>query len=111
MKHFSDEEMSALLATTKEYTVVVLRSGPNAGAPDENQVVWEHGRRNFGLRDSGALAIVLPVFGDPSMCGVAVFTTSVEETAAIMADDPGVAAGIFTYDVYASRSFPGDALT
>lgn len=111
MKHFTDEEMAAQLAATKEYTIVVLRSGPNAGAPDAQQVTWEHGRRNFGLRDGGELAIVLPVFDDPVMCGVAVFTTSVDETAAIMADDPGVLAGVFTYDIYASRSFPGDALT
>jgi hypothetical protein len=111
MKHFTDDEMTAQLADAKEYTVVVLRSGPNAGSDDEPQIVWEHGRRNFGLRDSGALAIVLPVFDDPEMCGFAVFTTTADQTASIMAQDPGVVAGIFTYDLYTSRSFPGDALT
>jgi hypothetical protein len=27
-----------------------------------------------------------------------------------MADDPGVQAGIFTFEVHACRGFPGDAL-
>jgi hypothetical protein len=72
--------------------------------------VWEHGRRNFGLRDAGTLAVVLPVTDDSEVCGIGVFTTSIEETAAIMADDPGVRAGVFTYEVHPCRGFPGDAL-
>lgn len=110
MKHFTDDEMSAQLASAKPYTVVVLRPGPNAGVPDEPQIVWEHGRRNFGLRHSGELAIVLPVFDNPHCCGVAVFTTSVEETTTLMAADPGVTAGVFAYEIYPSLSFPGDVL-
>lgn len=110
MKHFTDAEMQAQLANTREYTIVVLRPGPEVDSPEAPQMVWEHGRRNFGLRDSGRLAIVLPVFDDPQCCGVAVFTTSVDETNAIMAEDPGVAAGVFVYEIYPTRSFPGDAL-
>jgi hypothetical protein len=33
-----------------------------------------------------------------------------EEIAQIMDSDPGVQAGIFTYEVHPSRSFPGDSL-
>ncbi len=42
--------------------------------------------------------------------GVGVFTTDVEETRRLMEGDPGVQAGWFTFDVHASRSFPGDVL-
>ena len=35
---------------------------------------------------------------------------TVDDTTAIMNDDPGVAAGVFTYEVHACRGFPGDAL-
>jgi hypothetical protein len=111
LKHFTDDEMAAQLAATREYSVVILKPGPNADSPEAAPIVWEHGRRNFGLRASGALAIVLPVFDDPNICGVAVFTTTLDQTRALMAEDPGVAAGVFAFDVYPSRSFPGDALT
>jgi len=39
-------------------------------------VIWEHGRRNFGLRDDGVLAVVLPVRDDSDVCGVGVFAGS-----------------------------------
>jgi hypothetical protein len=53
---------------------------------------------------------VLPVTDDSDVCGVGVFDATVEDTAAIMDADPGVAAGVFTYQVHACRGFPGDAL-
>lgn len=42
---------------------------------------------------------------------IAFFDTSVDETRRIMDDDPGVRAGIFTYEVHVTRGFPGDALS
>ncbi|EUA38058.1 hypothetical protein I549_2760 [Mycobacterium avium subsp. avium 2285 (R)] len=73
-------------------------------------MIWEHGRRNFGLRDDGVLAVVLPVSDGSDVCGVGVFAATVDETTRIMSEDPGVAAGVFTYEVHACRGFPGDAL-
>ena len=110
MRHFTDDEMNALLPTAKPYSVVILKAGPQFGAGDSAAVVWEHGRRNFGLRDDGVLAVVLPVMDDSGMCGIGVFTGSIEQTTAIMADDPGVRAGVFTFEVHAGMGFPGDAL-
>ena len=43
-------------------------------------------------------------------CGIGVFAASVEDTIAIMNDDPGVAAGVFIYQVHPCLGFPGDAL-
>ena len=110
MKTFTDDEMGRLLPTAKTYSVVILKAGPkfaDAGAP---AIVWEHGRRNFGLRDDGVLAVVLPVTDGSDVCGIGVFAATVEDTTAIMDDDPGVAAGIFTYEVHPCRGFPGDSL-
>jgi len=42
--------------------------------------------------------------------GIGIFTTSVEETKRIMDEDPGIKAGIFTYEVHPCRSFPGAML-
>jgi hypothetical protein len=110
MKTFTDEEMGQLLPIAKPYAVVILKQGPNFGDATAPAIIWEHGRRNFGLRDDGVLAVVLPVTDGSDVCGIAVFAATIDATVAIMNDDPGVAAGVFTYDVHACRGFPGDSL-
>jgi hypothetical protein len=110
MKTFTDEEMGQLLPTTKSYSVTILKRGPNFADDGALPIIWEHGRRNFGLRDDGVLAVVLPVTDDSDVCGIGVFAASIEDATAIMNDDPGVAAGVFTFEVHPCRGFPGDAL-
>jgi hypothetical protein len=106
----TDEYMFEQLAKTRGYSAVILRAGERYGTEGADAVVFEHGRRNFQLRAAGHLAIVCPVLDDSDVCGIGIFTGTVEETEAIMRDDPGVKAGIFTFAVHPVRSFPGDAL-
>jgi hypothetical protein len=106
----SDDDMRAGMAQTREYTVVLLKAGEQYGKEGSDAIVWEHGRRNFSLRADGLLSIVCPVADDTELCGVGIFPGSVEETSELMDDDPGVRAGVFTYEVHPVRSFPGDAL-
>ena len=110
MKTFTDEEMGQLLPSAKAYAVVILKQGPRFGDPSAPAIIWEHGRRNFGLRDDGVLAVVLPVTDGSDVCGIGVFATTVEDATAIMNDDPGVAAQVFTYEVHSCSGFPGDSL-
>ncbi|MGB9303709.1 MAG: hypothetical protein WCB92_08530 [Mycobacterium sp.] len=110
MKIFTDEEMGQLLPTAQPYSVVILTRGPKFADETAPAIVWEHGRRNFGLRDSGVMPVVLPVTDGSDVCGIGVFAATVEDTAAIMNDDPGVLAGVFTFEVHPCRGFPGDAL-
>ncbi|CQD12444.1 hypothetical protein BN1232_02377 [Mycobacterium lentiflavum] len=110
MRTFTDEEMRQLLPSARAYTVVILKRGPRFDDPTAPALIWEHGRRNFGLRDDGALAVVLPVTDGSDVCGIGVFATTVEGATALMNDDPGVAAGVFTYEAHPCRGFPGDAL-
>jgi hypothetical protein len=110
MKTFTDEEMQGLLTTSRDYSVMILKPGPKYGSEGSDTIVWEHGRRNFALRDAGKLAIVCPVLDDSDVCGVGIFAADLDETAALMAEDPGVQAGVFTFVVHPARSFPGDAL-
>ncbi len=70
MKTFTDDEMNALLPATKEYNVVIIKRGPSFTDDAAPAVIWEHGRRNFGLRDDGVLAVVLPVTDGSDVCGV-----------------------------------------
>ena len=110
MRTFTDLEMGELLPTAKAYSVVILTRGPRFDDEATPAIIWEHGRRNFGLRDEGVLVVVLPVTDSSDVCGIGVFAATLEETAAIMESDPGVAAGVFTYEVHPCRGFPGDSL-
>ena len=110
MQTITDDYMQKMLATTKPYTVVILKTTSKRQEPDADKIVREHGRRNFALRAEGLLSIVCPVNDGSGVSGIGIFNTTVEETKKLMDDDPGVKAGIFTYEVHASRSFPGDSL-
>ncbi|HEX7107429.1 MAG TPA: hypothetical protein VF218_15785 [Acidothermaceae bacterium] len=111
MTEVTDEQMRATLAQAKAYTVAILTSGPMKDRPDRAAIVWEHGRRNMALRAEGALPIVCPIRDDSSVHGIGIFARTVEETKAILDDDPGVRAGVFRYELHACMGFPGSALS
>lgn len=106
----SDEQMLATLAQLRDYTIVVLKPTPARQEPGADAIVREHGRRNMELREDGVLSIVCLVPGGQELSGISIFNASPERVRAIMDGDPGVAAGIFTYEMHSARSFPGDAL-
>jgi len=106
----NDETMRELLGRTRDYAFVTLGYGPGRAQPGADALVWEHGRRNFALRAEGKLAIVGPLRGEGDIVGIYIFDASVDEARTIMDEDPAVRAGLFTYRVYALRSFPGDCL-
>jgi hypothetical protein len=108
-EQISDEYMHTRLAKTKAYTLVVVKPTAEYDSDRVGPIVWEHVRRNMALQASGVMPIVCPV-GDGQISGIGIFDTDPDETAAIMADDPGVQAGIFTFEVHPCAGFPGDAL-
>ena len=110
MATITDEYMKQMIATTKNYTVVILKAGPNRDRADLQQIIWEHGRRNFALRADGLLSIVCPISDDSDTHGIGIFNDGIEETKKIMYDDPAVIEGVFVYETHPARSFPGDSL-
>ena len=106
----TDEFMRSMLALSKEYCLMILRTGPKWDQPARDKIIWEHGRRNFQLRASGVLSIVCPVIDGGAIKGIGIFRTSLEETKRIMDEDPGVQAGLFVHEVHPCRGFPGDFL-
>ena len=110
MKEITDEFMKEMLKKTKNYTVVILKATEKKNEPGSEKIIWEHGRRNFELREEGILSIVCPIRDDSDLDGVGIFSRSHDEVENIMKEDPGVKAGIFTYEIHASMSFPGDKL-
>ena len=106
----TDATMRARLAGTKIYTVVILRATSKLIRPDVDGIIWEHGRRNFALREAGLLNIVCPVGDGTDLSGVGIFDAEPDRVREIMDGDPGVQADIFSYELHPCRGFPGSAL-
>jgi hypothetical protein len=106
----SDDAMRARIAAAESYTLVLISAGPEYRSADARSIVWEHGRRNMRLSDAGVMPIVCPVRDDTPLCGIAIMATSVERAAALMDGDPGVQAGVFTYELHPVSGSPGSTL-
>lgn len=106
----SDETMRARLAGTSTYTALLLHATDAFVRPAVDPIVWEHGRRNMALTEAGILSVVLPVTDGSGLAGIGIFAATPEETQAIMDDDPGVRAGIFSCELHPVRGFPGATL-
>ena len=109
MPTITDDQLRALQASARPYTIVILGWGPERDADGAESIIWEHGRRNAALRADGVLPIVCPI-GDDTLAGVGIFARAPDATRELMQGDPGVQAGVFTYEIHAARSFPGDRL-
>ncbi len=99
-----------MISTTRNYSIVILKDGPNKKMEGVEKIIWEHGRRNFSLRADGVLSIVCPVRDESEVCGIGIFNGTVDEVKKIMDEDPGVQQGVFVYEIHTCRSFPGDSL-
>ncbi len=110
MPEITDEYMQDMLGKSKTYTAMLLRGTEKASGPDAEKIIWEHGRRNFALRDAGKLAIVCPATDESDWAGIAIFDATPEEVERIMADDPGINAGLFTYELHPVLGFPTSSL-
>ena len=106
----TDERMHAPEPTTRTYTAVILKDGPNRHADDADAVIEEHGRRFRQMRADGLLSIICAVDDDTEVDGIAIFDLGTERTRDLMDVDPGVRAGIFAYEVHPVLGHPGDAL-
>lgn len=110
MTTITDDYMKEMMATTKPFTIAILKKGPNFTRPDAMPIIWEHGRRNFSLKADGVLPVVCPIRDDSEVAGVGIFTSDVDETTKILDGDPAIEAGILVYEVHPTRTFPGSSL-
>jgi hypothetical protein len=110
MATVTDEQMRDRLKVSRPYTIVILKYGPEKGSESAQQILWEHGRRNFQLREEGILAIVCPIRDGTEISGIGIFAANETVTTDIMREDPAVKAGILLFETHETRSFPGDSL-
>ena len=106
----TDELMRETLAKAKAYCVVILKATQKRHETGSNAIVHEHARRNFVHRAEGILSIVCPITDGSEVRGIGIYHASAEKVRELMEDDPGVKAGIFSYEVHPCKGFPGDAL-
>ena len=104
------EFIQSELARAKEYTVALLKDGPNVEHPDRDRIVGAHAMRNFELRAEGKLAIVGPMRSEGDVRGLYIFNLGLAETCAELEGDPSIEAGIFVYETQTMMACPGDAL-
>jgi len=71
----TDETMHARLVGTKTYSLMILKATARLVRPLVDPIIWEHGRRNFALREGGLLNIVCPVGDGTEVCGIGIFVT------------------------------------
>lgn len=105
----TDEQVQALAATAKPYSLALLHWGPARTMDGAHAIEREHQRRMVSLRAEGVIAILCPVASD-TVAGVAIMTVPAEEAAEIMAEDPCVRAGMMRCEINPCHGFPGDAL-
>ena len=112
----TDETLREALTRTRPYTAVILKAGPKFEplGPDRStpvaKIIWEHGKRNYALRQAGFLRIVCPVADGSGVTGISVFDATAEDVDRIMLGDPAVKADLLTYEIHPTRTFPGSSL-
>ncbi|NLH20834.1 MAG: hypothetical protein GX463_01480 [Methanothrix sp.] len=110
MTEITDDFITQMLSRARDYSIVILKAGPNRSRPGAEKMIWEHARSNFLLRANGLLPIVCPITDGGDLAGVGIFNADVDEVKSIMDQDPAVKEGVLVYEAHPCRSFPGDCL-
>jgi hypothetical protein len=106
----TDDQFTALRATARRYTVVILTPGPNRMMPGADAIIYRHGMRNAALHLDGRMPVVCPSVDDTPFRGVAILDATVEQATSIMDGDPAIQAEVLAYELHPVRSFPGSTL-
>jgi hypothetical protein len=64
----------------------------------------------MSFKQAGLMPIVCPIRDESDWAGICILTVSLDRAAGIFSEDPGVTAGIFTFEVHPVGGFPGSAL-
>jgi len=113
----TDEMLGDALQRIRPYTVCILNACPGYQEPGPGReswvadLIWEHGKRNYALYLAGLMRIVCPVGDGSGITGVSIFDADPDQADLIMRQDPAVKAGLFTYEIHATQTFPESKLT
>src|SRR5215469_17343575 len=113
----TDEMLRDALERTRPYTVCILKATPAYQPPGPARESWvmdlirEHGKRNYALYLAGLMRVVCPIGDGSGTTGVSIFDADPDEADQIMRQDPAMKAGLFTYEIHATQTFPESTLT
>jgi hypothetical protein len=113
----TDQILQDALQGVRPYTVYILKAGRGYQEPSPEREGWvadlilEHAKRNYALYLAGLMRIVCPIGDGSGTTGVGIFDADLAEADQIMRQDPGVKAGLFTYELHATQTFPESTLT
>ena len=106
----TNEEFPAARGAARPFTLCILRPGPNFEPPGPDPttgttaIIFAHGKRNVALQKAGLMPVVCPVGDGGDVSGVSLLDVGLEDAARMMDADPGVQAGVFTYELHACRA-------
>lgn len=113
----SQQQFRDALATTRPYTAVVLKATSKYEPPGPNRstavsaLILEHAMRNYALYLAKLLRVVCPIADGSGVTGISIFNATPDDVDRIMREDPGVKAGLFSYEIHPTSSFPESSLT
>jgi predicted ester cyclase len=113
----TDQMLHDALQGVRPYTVCILKATPHYQEPGPARegwvadLIWAHGKRNYALYLAGLERIVCPIGDGSGTTGVSIFDADPEQADQIMRQDPAVQAGLFTYELHATQTFPESILT
>jgi hypothetical protein len=120
MKYTSDGDLPAVtggqfkeaVTTMRPYTALVLKATPTfqppgpSRSPAVSAIIVEHAKRNYALYLAKLLRVVCPIADGSGVTGISIFDASPEDVDLIMREDPAVKAGLFSYEIHPTRTFP-----
>ena len=107
----TDAQIRDWWESTAPYTIMILSNrSRHEAVPDRKAIIRAHERRMIALHADGVLPIVCPARDRGELAGVAIFAADPDQTARIMDEDPGVRAGLYSYQVHPCSSVPGSVL-
>jgi hypothetical protein len=113
----TDDMLRDALQGTRPYTIYILKATPAYQPPGPGReswvadLIWEHAKRNYALYLAGLKRVVCPIGDGSGTTGVGIFDADADEVDRIMRQDPGVKAGVFSYDIHPTQTFPESRLT
>jgi len=112
----TDKMLQDALLGVRSYTVYILKAGRGFQEPGPAREGWvsdlilDHGKRNYALYLAGLMRIVCPIGDGSGTTGVGIFDADLDEADQIMQQDPAVKAGLFTYELHGTKTFPESTL-
>src|SRR5215469_452762 len=112
----TDEMLRQALQHIRPYTICILKAAAGYQEPGPAREDWvadlilEHGKRNYALYLAGLMRVVCPIGDGSGTTGVGIFDADPDEADQIMRQDPAVQAGLFTYELHGTKTFPESTL-